>query len=99
MTPPPAGAAAVGPWVDGERLYRCAPAAVGDAHVAVVGAQDSDGWTVSGVELSIPDAVTVAGRPIAVAVDLDVAQARELAAALLAAADDAQRRDGLVPPV
>ena len=99
MTPPPAGAAEVGPWLDGERLFRCHMVAVGDVAVSVSGSQDRAGWTVNNVAVALPEAVVVAGVPIPVAVDLTVDQARELAAALLAAADDAQRRDGLVPPV
>ncbi|MCB1291291.1 hypothetical protein [Mycolicibacterium sp.] len=96
---PPAGAVEVGPWVAGERLYRCAPTAFGDINVSVVGSQARDGWTINNVAVSLPDALAVNGRLIPVGVDRSGQQARELAAALIAAADDAARRDGLVPPV
>jgi len=100
MTPTPPPGSTATDWTDfGDRFWRGRPAAIADITVTLTGTQHRDGFTASSVEVALPDAVVVAGRPIPVAAHLTTTQARQLAGLLLGAADRADHLDAQVPGV
>ena len=95
--PPPAGTTWTGDWDEqfGDRVYGADPIVVGDVAALLTGVQHRDGSTVSGVALRVAGAVIAGNHPAAVVADLTPPQAREIADALSALADRAERLDGL----
>ena len=95
--PPPAGTTWTGDWDEqfGDRVYGTDPIAVGGVAALLTGVQHRNGSTVSGVALRVASSVITGGHPAAVVADLTPPQARELADALNAFADRAERLDGL----
>jgi hypothetical protein len=96
-TPPPAGTTWTGEWDEqfGDRIYGTDPIVVGDVSALLTGVQHRTGSTVSGVALRVTGAVIAGDHQATVAADLTPPQARELADALSAFADRAERLDGL----
>lgn len=95
---PPPGTTWTGEWnVDfDDRVYGGEPVAVGGVSALLAGVQHRSGSTVSGVALRVEGARIPDLRGAAVTADLTPAQARELAEALAALADQAETLDGLM---
>lgn len=93
---PPAGAK-VGEWVNDERMFSLPPASVEGINVAIDGSQSRQGFTTSLVSISMENEVVVGGVPVAVAVMLWPAQARQLAGLMLDLADQCDALDATVP--
>lgn len=94
---PPPGTTWTGDWNPdyGDRVYGGDPMRIGDVAALLTGLQHHSGSTVSGVALRI-EGTTIPDRPrAAITADLTPAQARELAQALTALADHAERIDRL----
>ncbi len=95
--PAPPGATWVGPWQDGfdDRVFGGDPISAGGGTAALLtGVQHRDGSTVTGVAVRVGGVAIPGGGDRAVTADLTPGQARELAAALRALADQADALDG-----
>lgn len=94
---PPPGTTWTGEWNTdhGDRVYGGDPMSIGNVAALLTGLQHRSGSTVSGVALRI-EGTPIPDRPrAAVTTDLTPGQARELAQALTALADQAEALDGL----
>jgi hypothetical protein len=94
--PAPPGATWVGPWQDGfdDRVFGGDPISAGGTAALLTGVQRRDGSTVTGVAVRVGGVAIPGGGDLAVTADLTPGQARELAAALRALADQADTLDG-----
>lgn len=92
-TPLPPGVAWVGDWDEnfGDRIFGADPITVGPVAALLIGVQNRDGSTVSGVALKVQGSAMADGRVVA---DLTPEQARELANVLMTLADRTERLDG-----